>query len=80
MLSSDRVLVFSAIAGKKAFTRKVYLRNFKEISQATASRDLKEAVEEGVLKKSGEKKKKNILLKNKQKPWLITKAFVRTVG
>lgn len=57
LLSSDRVLVFSSIAGKKAFTRKEYLRHFKEISQATASRDLKEAVEEGVLKKAGEKNK-----------------------
>ncbi|MGN6421506.1 MAG: Fic family protein [Pseudobacter sp.] len=57
LLSSDRVLVFSSIAGKKAFTRKEYLRHFKEISQATASRDLKEAVEEGVLKKTGEKNK-----------------------
>lgn len=57
LLSSDRVLVFSSIAGKKAFTRKEYLRHFKEISQATASRDLKEAVEEGILKKAGEKNK-----------------------
>ncbi|WP_206513705.1 Fic family protein [Pseudoflavitalea rhizosphaerae] len=63
LLSSDRVLVFSSIAGKKAFTRKEYLRHFKEISQATASRDLKEAVEEGVLKKTGEKNKTNYTFK-----------------
>lgn len=62
-LSSDRIMVFSPIAGKQAFTRKDYLRQFKEISQATASRDLKEAVEQGILKKMGDKNKTKYVYK-----------------
>lgn len=38
------------------FSRKDYLRVFKNLSTATASRDLKTAVEQGVLKKSGDKR------------------------
>lgn len=39
--------------GKGKFTRKEYMEVFKTISSATASRDLKKAVEEGVLKTEG---------------------------
>lgn len=42
--------------GKSTFTRKEYMNLFKEISPATASRDLKKGVENGLLKKSGDKK------------------------
>ena len=38
------------------FTRKDYLNFFKEISTATASRDLKNAVELGLIEKNGDKK------------------------
>ncbi len=41
--------------GKKKFTRKDYLTLFKTISTATASRDLKQGVESGLLRKEGEK-------------------------
>jgi len=39
-----------------AFTRKDYLNHFKDISSATASRDLKKAVENGIITKNGDKK------------------------
>jgi predicted HTH transcriptional regulator len=37
------------------FTRKEYLKNFREISSATASRDLKFAVDNGLIEKFGDK-------------------------
>jgi Fic family protein len=52
----DRILLYKSIVGTKTFfARRDYLRNFKEISPATASRDLREAVEKGVIKKMGDK-------------------------
>ncbi len=42
--------------GKREFSRKEYMNLFKEISSATASRDLKSGVENGLLEKSGDKK------------------------
>lgn len=38
------------------FTRKDYLNYFKDVSSATASRDLKKGVENGIIKKAGDKK------------------------
>lgn len=38
------------------FSRKDYMNHFKDISSATASRDLKNAVENGIISKSGDKK------------------------
>lgn len=38
------------------FTRKDYLNYFKNLSSATASRDLKKAVEDGIISKKGDKK------------------------
>ena len=38
------------------FTRKDYLNYFKDLSSATASRDLKKAVEMGIITKHGDKK------------------------
>jgi Fic family protein len=38
------------------FTRKEYLNYFKDLSSATASRDLKKAVEQGIIIKQGDKK------------------------
>ncbi|MBH47874.1 MAG: cell filamentation protein Fic [Halobacteriovorax sp.] len=40
--------------GEKLFSRKEYMIYFKNISSATASRDLRDGVDEGILKKSGE--------------------------
>jgi len=53
----DRVELFKDKIGKREFRRKDYLQNFKEISQATASRDLKWAVGQNILIKNGDKRK-----------------------
>ena len=52
----DRITIFKEIIKDQYFTRKEYLRHNKEISSATASRDLKEAVENGILERSGDKR------------------------
>lgn len=51
----DRINLFKSIVKEDFFTRKDYLKNFREISSATASRDLKFAVENGLIEKIGEK-------------------------
>lgn len=51
----DRINIFRSIIKNDFFTRKEYLKNFREISSATASRDLKFAVEEGIIEKKGDK-------------------------
>lgn len=51
----DRIGIFRSIAQSDFFTRKDYLKNFREISSATASRDLKLAVEQGIVEKFGDK-------------------------
>lgn len=51
----DRIALFREHIKDGTFTRKDYLRYFKELSTATASRDLKEAVESNLLRKEGEK-------------------------
>ena len=53
---SDRLSIFIEKSGGAEFTRKDYLRVFKEISGATASRDLKAGVESGLLKRTGDKR------------------------
>jgi Fic family protein len=52
----DRMEIFQAQIGVNSFTRQDYLLAFKEISTATASRDLKEAVEKKLLVKRGDKR------------------------
>jgi Fic family protein len=54
--ASDRIGIFKPIIGKTNFSRQDYLRHFKEISASTASRDLKEAVDKGMVKKQGDKR------------------------
>ncbi len=56
LTSSERIQLYADIIGRKKFTRKDYLRNFRQISSATASRDLKEAVDKNVLSKIGDKR------------------------
>jgi Fic family protein len=51
----DRLNLFKSIVKVDFFTRKDYLKNFREISSATASRDLKFAVENGLIEKFGDK-------------------------
>jgi Fic family protein len=52
MSSEDRITYFLSL-GKNQFTRKEYMEVFRTISTATASRDLKKAVENGILKVEG---------------------------
>lgn len=54
--SDDRINLFKEKSGSGSFTRQDYMRQFKDISSATASRDLKEAVENGILEKTGDKR------------------------
>ncbi len=49
-----RINIFKSVIKNGYFTRKEYLRNFKNISTATASRDLKFAVENELIQKTGE--------------------------
>lgn len=51
----DRMNLFETIVKKDYFTRKEYMKNFREISSATASRDLKFAVENDLITKIGDK-------------------------
>ncbi|MDA3866043.1 MAG: Fic family protein [Salinivirgaceae bacterium] len=51
----DRLNLFKSIVKNDYFTRKEYLKNFREISSATASRDLKFAVENSLIEKFGDK-------------------------
>lgn len=56
LTSQDRIVIFEEKIRKSTFNRKDYMRQFKDISTATASRDLKLAVETGILEKSGDKR------------------------
>lgn len=51
----DRINLFKSVVKDDYFTRKEYLRHFKAISPATASRDLKFAVENELIEKNGDK-------------------------
>lgn len=52
----DRIEYFMA-GGENEFSRKDYMSLFKEISTATASRDLKKGIELGFFEKEGDKTK-----------------------
>jgi len=52
----DRIEIFRDSIQDGEFTRQTYLRHFKDISSATASRDLRLAVDKGILEKSGDKR------------------------
>ena len=58
----DRLEYFSSL-NKIVFTRKDYMDIFKDISSATASRDLKKGVELNLFEKLGEKNKSVYRLK-----------------
>ena len=52
--ADSRIAIFKTVIKTNAFSRKEYMRHFKDISTATASRDLKKAAEQGALIKSGD--------------------------
>ena len=54
-LKDNERLEYFISQGKSTFSRKEYMNLFKEISSATASRDLKKGVENGLLEKTGDK-------------------------
>ncbi|WP_026769393.1 Fic family protein [Asinibacterium sp. OR53] len=53
---NDRIAIFKTQIGQHLFTRQDYMRAFKEISSATASRDLSDAVINKILVRSGDKR------------------------
>jgi Fic family protein len=56
LTDGDRIQHFKDIIGIKYFSRQDYLRAFKNISAATASRDLKTGCNNGVIEKQGDKR------------------------
>lgn len=52
--SEDRISLFKTIIGNSSFSRKDYMRHFKDISTATASRDLREATLKDRLERVGD--------------------------
>ena len=55
LTEKDRIQLYLE-SNENEFSRKDYMTYFKDISSATASRDLKYAVENGLIQKSGDKK------------------------
>lgn len=55
LTNTDRISHFKDRIGTGLFSRQEYLQVFKELSSATASRDLKLAVDSGILEKQGDK-------------------------
>jgi Fic family protein len=66
LTSEDRMNIFKEKTGSDSFTRQDYMRQFKDISSATASRDLKESVDNGTLQKTGDKRTTQYRFKNKK--------------
>lgn len=56
LTDDDRIQLFLEHHEEKIFSRKEYMNYFKDISSATASRDLKNAVDKNLIVKSGDKK------------------------
>jgi len=56
LTGNDRVTIFKEKIGPRFFNRQEYMRQFRDISSATASRDLKKAVDSGILDKTGDKR------------------------
>jgi Fic family protein len=52
----DRIQLFMEIVKKEFFNRQDYLRHNKGISPSTASRDLRTAVNQGILERTGDKR------------------------
>jgi len=56
LTSQDRISIFKDKIKNSSFNRQNYMRQFKDISASTASRDLKFAVDDDILEKSGDKR------------------------
>jgi Fic family protein len=55
--AEERLEMFRDIINSHQFSRKDYMENFRDISMATASRDLKKGVDDRLLEKEGDKNK-----------------------
>ena len=56
LTSQDRISIFKDKIENSSFNRQDYMRQFRDISASTASRDLKLAVDNDILEKSGDKR------------------------
>jgi Fic family protein len=56
LTGDDRISIYKENIGNSYFSRQDYMRHFKDISTATASRDLKDAVDKGILERTGDKR------------------------
>jgi Fic family protein len=56
LTNNDRIEKYRDIIGLEEFSRLEYMRAFKNISSATASRDLKNAADDGIIEKFGDKR------------------------
>ena len=56
LTNDERIMHFKELAGSEFFSRQDYLRAFKNISAATASRDLKAATDDEIIEKQGDKR------------------------
>jgi Fic family protein len=65
LTSGERVRFFREKSVSDSFTRQDYMRQFKNISSATASRDLKQAVDNGIIEKTGDKRTARYKFKGK---------------
>jgi predicted HTH transcriptional regulator len=68
MSPQDRMSSFSQQYPKKIFTRKDYMKMFRQISMATASRDLKWAVDARLIQKIGDKRTTQYLFNDPMLP------------
>lgn len=50
----DRIKLYQSVVKEKEFARREYMQHFKDISASTASRDLREATDKGILVKTGD--------------------------
>ena len=53
----DRIKLYQSVVKEKEFARREYMQHFKDISASTASRDLREATDKGILVKTGDGRK-----------------------
>jgi Fic family protein len=65
LTSQDRISILKDKIKNSSFNRQDYMRQFKDISASTASRDLKLAVDDNILEKSGDKRTTLYKFKNK---------------
>ena len=66
LTTQERISLYQSVTEYDYFTRKDYLQKFREISTATASRDLKFAFDNGLIEKFGDKNATKYKFKNSE--------------